>query len=381
MICKHFGVCGGCKFQDINYSEQLLLKEQQVKDLIYKHSFDAPLKPINHFNQWFYRNKMEFTFSQDENGEIVCGMHSVANKRQVFNLKECKIFSKDIGLILDAIRDFASENEYTSYDKFKHRGFLRHIIIRETKFSDQMMIGLVTSNENVLRDEAFVDMLKDLSLSKEIKSVSHITNDSLGDAVTFEKTKLLYGEPFIVECLEKFEFKIYIDSFFQTNPVGVVELYKKIREYASVSKNNKVLDLYCGAGTIALFLAENSEFVWGVEMQDSAINNATNNAKENKIKNVSFICEDVRKFLIKGNLIDKIELVMINPPRSGLSKKIKKRILELNAPHIFYSSCNPKTLFVDLEDFSNKYKIEFIEPFDFFPHTPHLEVFVALKRL
>jgi len=380
MICKHFGVCGGCKFQDIDYSDQLLLKEQKVKDLIHKHSFNTPLKPINHFNPWFYRNKMEFTFSKGLKGELVCGMHSLQNKRQVFNLKECKIFSKDIGLILDTVRSFAQKNDYMSYDKFKHTGFLRHIIIRETKFTNQMMVGLVTSSENEFKGEDFVDALKRLSLSKEIKSISQIINDSFGDAVTFQETKLLHGEPFIVERLEKLEFKIYIDSFFQTNPEGVLKLYKKIKEYAPISKSSKVLDLYCGAGSIALFLAEKCEFVWGVEIQASAIVNATDNAAINKVKNASFICEDTRKFLIKGTLIDKVDLVMVNPPRSGLAKKVKKRIIELNAPCVFYSSCNSKTLFEDLVDFSDKYEIEFIEPFDFFPHTHHLEVFCCLKR-
>lgn len=380
MQCKHFDICGGCKTQDISYQNQLNLKVDRINNLMAKYGFKAAIKPINHFNQWFYRNKMEFTFSCNGGG-LVCGLHSKNNKREVFDLEECLIFSKDTPLLLSTIRDFAKKMGYLAYNKFSHLGFLRHLIVRETKFTDEIMIGIVTTSQDSLATENLVNLLKTLSLKKKIKSVYWIINDSFGDAVTFEQKNLIYGDNFITENLGNFTFKIYIDSFFQTNPLGIAILYDKLASYAPLNKTHKALDLYCGAGSISLFLSSKADFVWGVEVSGAAIDNATGNAQQNNVKNTSFICNDVRKFLAQGTLINKIELVVVNPPRCGLAKKVKKRVMELKAPFVFYSSCNPNTFFEDLGDLSLNYNIEFIEPFDFFPHTPHMEVFAFLSRI
>lgn len=378
-ICKHFDICGGCRFQDIEYEQQLKNKEKTIKDLLAQHEISCLLKPINHFNPWYYRNKMEFTFAQREE-KVICGMHSKINKREVFNLEECLIFSEVAQEIVPAIVKFANDKGYCAYNKRTHKGFFRHLIIRETKFTDQIMIGLVVSGQEQLDKEEFLNLLKSFSCFKKIKSVYLITNDSFGDAVTFEKKEVILGESFIIEKLKDIEFAVTIDSFFQPNAVGIINLYDKLVSCLAEKKINKLLDLYCGVGSISLFLSPHVEFIWAVEIIEAAVKKAQANAERNQIKNISFICDDSRKFLAKTNLHGKIDAVVLNPPRCGLSKKVKKRVLELQAPYICYSSCNPKSFCDDLASFLNDYRPEFIEPFDFFPHTPHMEVFSFLKR-
>jgi len=377
-ICKHFGECGGCRFQDIPYSEQLKNKEQKLRDLCAQYQLDTELKPIHFFREQFYRNKMEFTFSQDEQGRLVCGMHKKEKKRQVFDLKECLIFSPHAGELVQAVVSlFQGKN--TAFNTYSHIGFLRHLIVRETKITGEIMVGLVTTTQEKFSSQELVDCLKALPFADKIKSVFWITNDNHGDAVTFEEKHLLYGESFISEQVHEYTFRIFIDSFFQTNVHGIRALYQAIRDYAGLTGTEKVLDLFCGVGSIGLFLAPQARFVWGVELKKEIVANAGVNAELNQIKNISFICEDTRKFLNSRSISD-MDLVIINPPRSGLSKKIKRRLLQDLPETMFYSSCNPASLCSDLKDFSSAYKIVFLEPFDFFPHTPHMECLALLQR-
>lgn len=378
-VCKHFGDCGGCSFQDIPYKEQLQRKEDRIKELISTHNITTHLKPINNYSEWFYRNKMEFTFS--ENGQIVCGLHSKKHKRQVVDIQECLLFSPDIDKILSAIKDFAKEKGLTTYNKYSHEGFLRHLIIRQTKMTNQTMVGIVTSGSGSLEKEELAKRLSNLKLQSQIKSIYWIKNDALGDAVTFENKELLYGDPFICEELNSLKFNIDIDSFFQVNPQGIENFYEKIRDYVDLSPQQRVLDLYCGVGCIGITLAKNAKFVWGIELKEEIVKAAWQNAKQNNIENISFLAHDTRKFLSsQGEFFKGIDLVVINPPRCGLSKKVIRGILRLNPAKIVYSSCNPNSFFTDAQGFLLDYELKFIEPFDFFAHTPHMEVLGIFER-
>ncbi|OQX82036.1 MAG: 23S rRNA (uracil(1939)-C(5))-methyltransferase RlmD [Candidatus Omnitrophica bacterium 4484_70.1] len=368
-VCKHFSQCGGCTSQDILYPMQLKMKEEEIKKMADFFSLKTEIKPINHFSPFFYRNKMEFTFSSDEEKKVICGLHS--KKGDVFDLEECLIFSPYTGEILRIVKDYLKDR-YPAYNKFTHQGFLRHLIVREAKSTHQLMIGLVTTSMFYLEKEKFLKLLLSSSWGGKISSVYWVINDSVADAVIFQKKELIYGEPFIVENIGDFSFHIFIDTFFQTNSVGAEVLYKKIEEYAQLKGKEKILDLYCGVGAIGIFLSKKVEFVWGVDVEKSSIESASLNAKINNLTNISFICADVKKFLINFKL-PQPDLVVVNPPRCGLSKKIKKHLVKLRPPYILYSSCNPSTFFVDLKDLGEFYNVEFIEPFDFFPHTPYVE--------
>ncbi|MCK9613918.1 MAG: 23S rRNA (uracil(1939)-C(5))-methyltransferase RlmD [Candidatus Omnitrophica bacterium] len=379
-ICKHFGQCGGCSFQDISYSVQMLCKEESIRELMLAYGINCELKPINSYKEWFYRNKMEFSFGRNEG--ITCGLYKKGSHGELIDVSECLIFSKDAGIVLKAVKDFFTMKGNSVYNKFSHKGFLRNLVMRETKFTNELMLGLVTTSSEELDKDGFTSMLKRLNLNSTLKSVYRIVNDSISDAVIFEKKELLFGEPFIEEKLDEFKFKIAIDSFFQVNPLAIRNLYGKIRDYAKLSKEEKVLDLFCGGGSIGIFLAGMAKFVWGVEVSQAIIDCAWQNAKENNIENISFFTADARAFLnTQGTFYKDIDVLIINPPRPGLSNKIIRAVLRLNPKTIFYSSCNPDTLFANLKELSVAYKPEFIEPFDFFPHTPHLETLVLLRRL
>ena len=241
-LCKHFGECGGCSFQDIPYPEQLKNKEEKIKELMASYEVQTQLKPINSFPEWFYRNKMEYTFGDKEG--IVCGLHNKRFRRQVFDLEECLISSPDTGAILKAVKEFSKKHNYPVYDRFSHEGFLRNLIVRQTKFTNELMIGFVTTSTNPLLKQELVEQLLSLKLTSPIKSIYWIVNDSLSDAVIFENKDLIYGEEFIKEKLDGMSFNIGIDTFFQVNPVGIERLYTKIRDYLKLNNQERVLDLY-----------------------------------------------------------------------------------------------------------------------------------------
>lgn len=379
-ICVHFGECGGCQFQDVPYQKQLENKHAWIQELF---AFSQPateIKPVRFYPEWFYRNKMEFTFSCEDD-KIICGLHSRKKQRAVIDIKECLIFSPDTGVLLDAVRAFAMEKKYSVYNNASHKGFLRHCIIRETKFTKEIMIGIVTSGEEQLDREAFVQMLLALPLHARIQSIHWIVNNSLSDAVVFEKNELIYGRPYIQEQLGQFTFNIGIDSFFQVNSQGIVDLYSKIKMYAQAQEKERVLDLFCGVGSIGIFLSPEVKYVWGVEISEAIVNAAWENARLNKIENICFFAQDVRRFLnTQGTFYKDIEIAVINPPRSGLSQKIHRALLRVGPQRIFYSSCNPETLCQDLKAIFPYYHLEFIEPFDFFPHTRHVETLAVLRK-
>lgn len=378
-ICKHFSECGGCRFQDIAYSQQLVTKENKLKDLLTKSGLSAKLKPINPSQQWYYRNKMEFSFGK--NPDLVCGLYSKKEKGKILDLEECLIFSEDLPLILKTVKAFVKNSNYSVHNKYSHQGFLRNLIVRETKFTNQLMIGLVTTSTQEFNAQGFIEELNKLKLKSKINSIYRIVNDSISDAVIFEKKELLWGEPYLEEKLNGFSFRIGIDSFFQVNPRLVEDFYKQLAGYAGLSPDQRVLDLFCGLGSIGIHLAKQAKFVWGVEAVREIVDLAWKNAKFNQIDNMSFLTADVRKFLnSQGVFYKDVDLLVINPPRAGLSKKIIRAILRLSPKTIIYSSCNPTALLTDLEGLAEQYTLDFIEPFDFFPHTPHLEVLAFLKK-
>ncbi|MDD3296897.1 MAG: 23S rRNA (uracil(1939)-C(5))-methyltransferase RlmD [Candidatus Omnitrophica bacterium] len=379
--CKHFGDCGGCRFQDIPYKEQLALKQKQVEELAAAIGAQSLVKPIQSGKEWFYRGKMEFTFRQQE--DIACGLYSRRTKGKVVDIEECLIFSQDAPVILKAIKEFIKQKGYSAYNKYKHKGFLRNLVLRETKFTNQIMLGIVTTSNNSLDKEEFIKILLGLKLKSKIVSIYWIVNDSWSDAVIFEKKELLRGEPFIQETLGDLKFKIGIDSFFQSNPRMIASFYEKIGQYANVTNEKNVLDIFCGLGSIGIFLADKAKYVWGVEIAPEAIDLARKNAELNGKENITFTASDARKFLNTQGVFhrNKTDLLVVNPPRCGLSNKILRAIFRLNPKEIIYSSCNPKALFSDLQELTKGYSLESIEPFDFFPHTPHLECLTFLKRI
>ncbi len=384
-ICPYFGECGGCSLQNIEYSEQLNKKEQNLIEYLKYYEVYEKVKEFKPFVQspkiWYYRNKMEFSFSQ-KNKELILGLHKKQRVKEIVDIKECAIFSTRAMKVARKLLELFNKEGYSAYDVFKRKGFLRHLVLRETKFTQELMINIVTTSAKELDKEKILKILQEDIDSGYVKSVYHTVNDSASDAVIFEKCSLLAGREYIIEKLDDLYFKIYPESFFQTNSECVLLLYKNAQKYSDFDREKNVLDLYCGAGVLSLFLAKNSKKVKGVEIVEKAVLNAFENAELNKIKNTEFIQGDVAKILyFKREDFKNTELVVCNPPRAGMSKKVLRRIFDINPKYIIYISCNPKTLAENLYQIKEKINIRFIEPYDFFPHTLHLETLAFLEVL
>jgi len=378
--CKHFGLCGGCSFQDVPYEQQLIDKENTVKALSRQAGFTCAVRPINHYAPWYYRNKMEFSFGGNREN-LFLGMNAKGGKG-IFDVEECPIFSPDAAVVLSAVREFCRARGWLSYNKYNHKGFLRYLIMRTGKFTGEMMVGVVATSQGEFDKEAFVKLLLGLKLRSKLASVFYVKSDSWSDAVVFEEKEVLYGKEFIEERLGEFKFNVGIDSFFQVNPPGILDLYTKIVEYTAPTGGERVLDLFCGVGSIGIFLAQRAQFVWGVELVEAIVAAARASAQSNGLTNMTFFAADARKFLnAQGSFYKGVDLLVINPPRCGLNPRTIRAILKLEAKRIVYSSCNPATLFTDLQGLKEAYQPRFFEPFDFFPHTRHMECLTLLDKI
>ena len=380
-VCSHYKECGGCKLQGIDYPGQLFIKEERIRKLKKLFGLNIPQKPVNYFHPWHYRGKMEFTFSEAE-GKLICGLHHKNRKREVVDIEECLLCSLAANDIRNISREFFQSKKYSAYNRFSKKGFLRNLVIREAKFNKGILVGVVVTSQDKFASQEYMEVLKESKYFSYIKGVILVINDSCSDAVVFQKKEVLWGSEYIVEKLGKFNFQISLESFFQVNSAGVKELYGKIRDYTEFIPEKKVLDLYCGVGSIGIYLAKFSHFVWGIEINSVIVKDAKKNARINGLSNIAFLEGNTRRLLyekmpvFKGN----IDLIIANPPRAGLAPKVRQRILEINPQAIVYSSCNVKTFFLDVQSFLPSFNIEFIEPFDFFPHTPHVEILALLKN-
>lgn len=382
MICKHFGYCGGCRFLDQEYSLQLRKKNEHCRELLLDSGIKTKLSEIIPSPQpLYYRNKMEFTFYHD-GGELVCGLHRRDKNRSVFQLEECLLFSEDISFIMTAVMEFARKSGQTAYHPYRHQGFWRNLVVREGKFTDQIMVNLVTSSDGDLDEDDLREALNGLPTKKRITSLIHTINDSLSNAVIPEQVTVLNGSSFLEENVFNLSFRIPPFSFFQVNPFIMNEFYPKLHRILNLKGSENILDLFCGSGTIGLVLSSRANSIVGIELDKVAIENARSNALINRIENLTFITGKASKVMVenRSHWPGKFDLVVVNPPRSGISKKVVKRILEINPERVIYSSCNPKTFFQQAEWLLERYHLEAVQPFDFFPQTPHMELLAVFVR-
>ncbi len=401
-VCSHFGLCGGCSWQNLKYEEQLKFKTKQVKESL-KHIggfSDFPiLDALGSDEIFYYRNKMEYAFAPDSDKHLILGLHPKERFDQVFDLKECFLQSQKANQIVDFVRRFAKEKNLIPYDLRQRSGFLRFLAIRESKNTDMTMVNLVTNKGEFPFKDEFSSRL--LSNFPSVKSIVRNINSRLANIAIGEEEELLGGERTITEKLGKLKFEISSNSFFQTNTRQAEKLYEIVLSMADLQGNESVLDLYSGTGTISIFLSQNAKRVIGVESVEESVKNAQRNAGLNGITNCEFICGEVKKVLAKfsavgarlpsvgqgsayGGVADKEipNLVVVDPPRAGLHKHVVKSLLNMRPPQIIYVSCNPSTLARDLKILCEEcYKLERVQPIDMFPHTYHIETVVKLNAV
>ncbi|WMM25218.1 23S rRNA (uracil(1939)-C(5))-methyltransferase RlmD [Tissierella sp. MB52-C2] len=377
--CPHFGICGGCTYQSLSYENELKLKEKQIKALFEQEELDINFLGIEKspvVNG--YRNKMEYTFGDEEkDGPLALGLHRKGRFYEVVNVENCNIVDKDFTNILTTVLNYFGELNTSYYNKRSHTGFLRHLVVRKALSTGEILINLVTSSQEELDKEGFVDRLKNLSTMGKITGIIHTTNDGLSDVVKADKMEILYGRDYIVEEILGLRFQISPFSFFQTNTFGAEKLYSMAREFAGDINDKVVFDLYSGTGTIAQIMAPVAKKVIGIEIVEEAVEKARENAKLNNLDNVEFIAGDVLKAV--DDLNEKPDLIVIDPPRDGIHPKAINKIIDFNPDVFVYVSCNPVTLVRDLKVFIERgYKIEKAKCMDQFPRTPHVEAVILM---
>ncbi len=382
-ICRHFGECGGCRFQDLPYKRQLREKEESCRTLRDEAGLDTEIRPIIASPRlYYYRNKMEFSFGE-EGGETVCGLHRRERKRSVFPVRQCLISSPDTGQIVEAVEDFARGSGLPPYDTYRHQGFWRNLVIRESKSDGRFLINLVTSSRGKPDREKFLSALDRLPAGERISRVVHTVNDRPANAVVPESWETLRGEPFLEERIAGLTFRIPPFAFFQVNPAIMEIFYRELKEILQLTGREKILDIFSGSGAIGLVLSGEAESILGIEIDPEAVENGRFNARNNRVENLSFLQGKASRVLAENRRRwpGRFDLAVVNPPRSGISKKIAKRLRELNPERIVYSSCNPKTFFPQVELLGETHRPVILQPFDFFPHTPHLEMLAVFERL
>ena len=388
--CKHFNICGGCTLQNLKYEDQLEIKENQVSEALSHIGGikDPPVLPIIGFNKgaegpWFYRNKMEFSFGKDDDGNVTLGLHPKHRSYDVFQIEECFLESSDIGEMLSAVAEFMNENNISPYNYKNDTGLLRTFFVREGKRTGERMVNIVVSDEPFLKQKEFIKLLVQSDKFKSPTSI-YLTNQIVKKG---HRTQLIenciFGESHLNERMQlegtagaSLEFEILPQSFFQTNTLQAEILYKTVIDLGGINKDDIVYDLFCGTGTIGLFCAHKASSVLGVDINESAILNARANAEKNGLKNIKFYIGDV--FEVISDRVEKPNVIVVDPPRVGLGDKLCEHLLSVGAPKIVYVSCNPTTLARDLKVLCTKYKLISAQPVDMFPHTYHIETVCEL---
>ncbi|MSO58308.1 MAG: 23S rRNA (uracil(1939)-C(5))-methyltransferase RlmD [Thermoleophilia bacterium] len=380
--CTHFGVCGGCRFQDLAYPAQVAAKHLQVRDALVRIGgfVDPPLEPIVPARSLYgYRNKLEYSFSVGDDGTLKLGFHRAGRWDDIVNVDECLLTTTTGNAIRDAVRAWAREEGLEPYHQGSGSGYLRHLVVREGRNTGQALVMLVTAPGDKFDPDYFVEILRRFP---EVRSIHWAQNPGLAE-VTNLPSRLLWGEQWIEEELLGLRFRVRPNAFLQTNTEMAETLYELARDAAALTGTENVYDLYCGTGTIGLALAPQALGVWGVEISEEAVACAIENAALNGIGNAAFFAGNV------GQSIEELreragapDVVVVDPPRAGLAGKALRRTGELAAPRLVYVSCNPTTLASDLAVLRDEYgyTLRRCTPVDMFPHTPHVESVSLLER-
>ncbi len=387
-VCSHFGICGGCRIQNMKYKNQLKFKEQQVlNNLTRIGGLESPeiLPILGSETTEYYRNKLEFSFStsrwlsqeeiasgkQIENRQAV-GFHVAGRYDKLVDIEHCYLQDKPSNDVRNFIRQYARNNKLSFFNPYHMKGMLRALFIR-TSTSNEVMINMVFG-ENI-NDQA-IDLLAALKTEfPEISSIYYLVNTKKNDSIYDLKPVLFSGNAYITEHMEHIQIKLGPKSFYQTNSIQALELYKTVRQFGELNPDEIVYDLYSGVGSIGLYLAKDVKKIIGIETVEEAVHDAEENRRINNINNITFYSGQVEKLLSMdfANENGDPDILIIDPPRPGVHKTVIQSILEIKPKKIIYISCNPATQARDIELLTSSYQFIKSQPVDMFPHTLHIE--------
>lgn len=394
--CRHATVCGGCSWQHVGYKHQLLYKQEQVRDHMHR------IGKLTHLEvnptlaceePFYYRNKMEYSIghkrwlsreeiNRDEFVSDRCfaaGLHAPGRFDKILDIQECHLQEPVSYQILDFVRSYCKEHDIEPYNTIDQEGFMRNVVIRNARHTKDLMVNLVT-----YRDEE--DVYKPLgdAILQEFPEVTTLVvniNDTRSPTAVGRYEHVLHGPGYITDYIGHYHFNIHANAFFQTNSLQAEKLYEIARDYADIEPGDVVYDLYCGVGTLTLFLSELADKVIGIELEEVAMENARQNAEENEVENVSFIKGDM-KDEFNNDMINrhgKPDCIITDPPRSGMHPDVVERLNELEVPKLVYVSCNSSTMARDLKELNKVYDILEVQPVDMFPQTYHIETVAKLR--
>ena len=394
--CSHFGICGGCRWQHLPYEKQLFYKEKQVKDNLTRisHTLIPEISPIvGSENYYMYRNKLEFTFSdrrwltRDEvstGKEIVTtpalGFHVPGIFDKILDIHECLLLPEPSNAIRNEVRSYALAKGLSFYDLRNHTGLMRNMIIRITTTGEVMVIMIMAEDQPDTRKRLLNHIIEKFP---GIASLWYIINTKHNDSLADQGPVHYYGSEYITEIMDNLKFRVGPKSFYQTNSRQAAKLYKIVKEYAHLTGSENVYDLYSGTGTIACYLAEGASKVTGIEYIQEAVADACINASENNISNTLFVAGDMKDKLNETFFDERgrPDVIITDPPRSGMHTDVVSAILNSGADRIVYVSCNPATQARDIGLLAPAYKVVKVQPVDMFPQTFHVENVVLMGKI
>ncbi len=375
--CSHFGLCGGCLWQDIPYESQVRLKQDLVRNCLLEAGIDTePDAPIPSGEPFFYRNKMEFSFGSSPDGRNEVGLHVWGRFDRVFDLDACHLQSESSNRIVERVRNIT--RSLPVYDLKRHDGLLRFLTIREGKLTGETMVVLTTSGDGFPGAETLGKTLRESF--PEVKSVIRSVNLRRAQVATGDREEVLSGTGSVKEKLGDFTFEISPGSFFQTNTRQAEHLYRRVVELAEPGSDDRILDVYCGTGAISLYLSRKAGYVLGIEVVEGAVRDAIRNSAINGVSNCGFIAGAAEDILWRiREQGERFDTVVTDPPRPGMHPKALNAICDLRPERIVYVSCNPEALGSDLKRLeAGGYRTDYVQLVDMFPHTPHCEVVARL---
>jgi 23S rRNA (uracil1939-C5)-methyltransferase len=395
--CFYFESCGGCKWQHVEYAAQVEAKRQSVEEaLIHEGGFEGiEVRPtLGAEQQYFYRNKMEFSFSthrwltpseiatgEDFNTDFALGLHVPGNYFKVLDLKECHLQSELSVRLVNEMRTLAKAQGWKAWNIRDHKGYLRHFVIRHGERTGETMVNLVTNGYHEDRIAVVAEWLqRDFP---EVTTLINTINTGVAQTAYGEAMHTIFGPGVIHDTIGPYRFEIAPNAFFQTNTAQAERLYEIARDFADLKPDDLLYDLYCGAGTISLFVSGEVKRVVGIELVEEAVENARANAEANGVDNCTFVSGDMLKLFTPEFVAEhgKPDVLVVDPPRAGMHPQVVRQIGELRPERFVYVSCNPITQARDLADLKDLYTIEAVQPVDLFPHTHHVENVIKLSRI
>lgn len=398
--CRHFGLCGGCKWQMMDYAAQLDYKTKQVRDIferISKVKLPEVKRALASENIYFYRNKLEFSFGMKawvafderhtaETDRPVLGFHGRGSFEKILNIEECYLQKAVIADILNELRDFAIANEIPFYHQRAHIGYLRQVMFRSSLATGELMLTLVVKEDKPEYLNAIFSHLAQ-KFPTDISNFLYVLNPKLNTSYNDLDFQVWKGKPYITEQLGRWKYQISPTSFFQTNPAQAARLYELVRGMlvevlvAGENKHQVVYDLYTGTGSIAIYVSDLAEKIVGIEYVESAVKDAGENCRINGISHLDFFAGDMKKILTPDFVAQhgKPDVLITDPPRAGMDRGVVEQILQVLPKHIVYVSCHPATQARDVEMLDERYEVVEMQPVDMFPHTAHVENVMLLR--